>query len=92
MSNLPQETRDQLEEEQRLGNRAQKAYVDFIEPFIAGKRIALCQNFFDAKIDQLEEMLEAKRLNMILDSMENEVLSVINTGKMASQQLNPTSE
>lgn len=95
MSNPHSEALDKLDDEIRLGGKAQRAYDEYILPFIVAKRQALFLNFCDAKNSDITTMQEAKRMNSVLDSLENQIMTDIDTGKMAIVQkknLNPTEE
>lgn len=78
---------EQFEKERDLGMKAEKAYNDFISAFIANKRKALFQNFCDISIINTESLMETKRLMTVLDSLEDEILNIITTGKLASRSL-----
>lgn len=78
---------EQFEKERELGNKAEKAYNDFISAFVANKRKALFQNFCDISIEHTEALLESKRLLAVVDNLEDEILNIIQTGKLASKSL-----
>ena len=82
MSNPPD---DRIEEELQFGRVAQKAYDTFIKGFIAKKRDTLYDNFLSAGIDQVAELQEVKRIMSVLDTMEDDIMTIINTGKMATK-------
>ena len=76
-----------LKQEDYLGTKAETAYNTFIKSFIIGKRQDLFNNFCDASISDTEVLLEAKRLVKVLDQLESEILTVIETGKLARTTL-----
>lgn len=78
---------DRLRDEVDKGNKAAHAMNNFIAPYIASKRITLYENFCIASISDPEVLLEIKRMHSILDDIEDEINSVINTGKMATKSL-----
>lgn len=82
MSNPPD---DRIVEEIHFGQVAQRANDTFIKAFIAKKRETLYENFLIAKIDQIEELQEVKRIMSVLDAMEDDIETIINTGKMATK-------
>ena len=81
-----------LEQESAIGSKAELAYNGFLKPFIMKKRQDLFNNFCDASISDVEVLLEAKRLVKVIDQMEEEVLIVIETGKLARISLGEQDE
>tara|TARA_R110000803_G_scaffold98227_1_gene166376 strand:- start:107 stop:388 length:282 start_codon:yes stop_codon:yes gene_type:complete len=75
---------EQLQNEQMLGNSAQHAYDDFIREFCEAKREALFDSFRQLPLTAELEMMEVKRMLAAVDTLEGDILTVINTGKMAS--------
>jgi hypothetical protein len=78
---------DKYKEEQEFGRKASLAYNSFIAPFIASKRKILFDNFCNISIANTEALLETKRLITVIDDLETEIMTVIETGKLASQSL-----
>lgn len=78
---------DKLRDEIDKGNKASHAMNNFIAPYLATKRITLYENFCNASLDNSEVLFEIKRMNSLLDDIEDEIISVINTGKMATKEL-----
>ena len=78
---------NQLDNEVTLGHKARIAYDSFIKPFVLSKRQDLFNNFCDIPMDQTELILETKRLIKVIDQLEEEILAVINTGKLAAKTL-----
>lgn len=78
---------EKLELEVELGQKAQRSYNDFIKDFVENKRKDLFQFFCEISVSEPEKLLEVKRLYMVLESLETEVLTIINTGKMAAKIL-----
>ena len=82
------EQEEKLQNEQLLGNRARIAYDQFIHQFIEEKRMSLFMAFSNLPLSDTENLMEVKRMLYAIDSLETEILSVIDTGKMASMSLN----
>lgn len=78
----------QLNQEIENGKKASKAYNIFLEKFIDDKRAQLYQAFRDTSLEDVNKLTEIKRLDLALASIENEVFSVIETGRLASISLN----
>ena len=78
---------DILKKEQTNGRQAQAAYEGYIKPFITQRATELHEAFVDCPITEVDTILEIKRTLHILDSLNKDVQTVINTGKMASQEL-----
>jgi len=74
---------DQLEREQTNGNKASKAYENWVQPFIKAKKELLFQAFNDLPITATADLSEVKRMMQTLDAFENEMKQFIDTGKMA---------
>lgn len=82
---------DKYREEISLGIRAEAAYNTFIKQFIESKKVALYENFCSANpIDDIDCLLETRRLYATIVSLENEILSTIQTGKLAAKSLEDT--
>jgi len=79
---------DQLEQEQTVGRRAENAYGLFIEAFVGEKKKQLLSAFAECSISEVDTILEIKRTIYVLDTLETEIKTIIQTGKMASQSLN----
>ena len=78
----------QLEQEQVVGRRAENAYGLFIEAFITNKKAQLLESFTGCNISDVDIILEIKRTIYVLDILNAEIKTIIQTGKMASQSLN----
>lgn len=85
MTSNPQS--DKLQDEIHFGEIAKRAHDSFIKPFIEGKRITLFTNFCSASMENPAVLMEIKRMMIVLDDLEAEVETVINTGKMAAFSL-----
>lgn len=85
---LTEEQTDKLSIEQLLGGKAQKHYDEFIQNFCEQKRLSLFQSFSDLPLTDTENLMEIKRMLYAIDTLENEIMNVIETGKMASITLN----
>ena len=90
--NLTDEQKEQLFNEQIKGNNAQKAYNDFIKPFVEAKRKQLFEVFASLGLTESENLMEVKRMLYAIDTLDAEIRSMINTGQMASQTLNSNEE
>jgi hypothetical protein len=85
---LPEEQLEQLTNEQLAGGRAQHAYNEFIKDFCEKKRKILFQNFADLALTDEANIMEVKRMLFAVDTLEADIMTVIETGKMASITLN----
>ena len=88
MSTVIPEEKEKLHNEQLLGNRAQIAYDQFIHQFIEDKRMSLFMAFSNLALSDTENLMEVKRMLFAIDALDTEILTVIDTGKMASMSLN----
>lgn len=79
---------ERLSDEVDLANRAEIAYRSFILPFIKDKKDQLFDAFESASISDTESLKEIKLMSLALSALEAEILSVIDTGKLASEALN----
>jgi len=79
---------NQLEQEQIIGRRAENAYNLFIKAFVEQKKNQLIESFLECPISNVDLILEIKRTMYVLDNLNMEVNSIIQTGKMASRSLN----
>lgn len=79
---------EKLNEEVDLANRAEHAYTLFIKPFIQRKKDQLFEAFEATAISDTESLKEIKLMSVALSALDSEILSVIDTGKMASLSLN----
>ncbi len=78
---------DKLKNEQLRGSRAEHAYEEFIRPFIEEKQQILFAAFNDLPMTAEKELMEVKRMLYAVNSLDDEIVSIINTGKMASKLL-----
>lgn len=88
MSSISTDQEEKLQNEQLLGNRAQIAYDQFIKSFVDEKRAILFDSFRALPLTEEESLMEVKRMLYAIDALETEILTVIDTGKMASMSLN----
>jgi len=79
--------RDMLENESNIGRKASSAYENFIGPFMEKKRLDLFSVFQDLSISNIELLSETKRQLTVLNTLDDEIRTIIETGKLASQQL-----
>lgn len=86
--NLTEEQREQLSLEQLRGGKAQRAYDDFIGPFIQEKKLVLFNSFCELPLSETDRLMEVKRMMFAIETLESEINTVIETGKLASITLN----
>lgn len=84
---MNEDTRSHLSNEVSLGRKAEVAYEGFIKPFIMSKRKDLFNNFCDTSMMDVDVILESKRLVKVIDQLEEEILTLITTGKLAEKSL-----
>jgi len=82
-----EQTISQLEREVAESSNAEKAYTSYIRPFIDEKRKVLFEAFMTISVEEPNKLMEIKRQQMVLEALNSEVVSKINTGKLARQQL-----
>jgi len=82
------EQKEQLENEQVIGTRANNAYEAYIKDFCEQKRMALFMAFSNLPLTAESEIMETKRMLYAIDTLENDIVSQIDTGKLASKSLN----
>ncbi len=85
---LTEEQTDKLSIEQLLGGKAKKSYDEFIQEFCEGKRLSLFDAFRNLSLTDTENLMEVKRMLYAVDALESDILTVIETGKLASITLN----
>lgn len=78
---------DKLKLEQLQGSRAEHAYEEFIKPFVDQKLELLFQAFNDLPLTAQEDLMEVKRMLYAVNALDDEIKSIITTGKMASKLL-----
>ena len=88
MSAVLTEQEERLQNEQLIGNKAQHAYDQFIKEFCETKRQILFDNFRTLPLTAEVEMMEVKRMLAAVDTLEDDILTVITTGKLATKTLN----
>lgn len=81
------EEHEKLREEQAKGSDAKRTFNKFIKPFIDEKRLVLFEAFQEISIQDVDKLLETKRQLMVVNALETEMQSIINTGKMAAKTL-----
>ncbi len=87
MRKITPEEREQFENEQVLGKKAQQIYDTYIQEFCTKKRTVLFMSFQELPLTAEKEMMEVKRMLYAIDTLEAEIIGQIETGKMASQVL-----
>ena len=80
----PEDQQEQLDNEIRLAGKAKSAYKEFIEDFVEQKRFSLFAAFRELPLTADKELMEIKRMLFAVDQLESEILTVMNTGKMAA--------
>lgn len=83
----PEQEKDQLENERFTGNKASQSYNQFIRGFVEDKRKVLFEAFRDLPLTADVEIMEVKRMLYAVDTLEQDLLNIIDTGKMASKTL-----
>ena len=78
---------EQLQNEQMLGNSAQHAYDTFIKDFCQRKRELLFESFRALPLSAELEIAEVKRMLAAVDTLDDEIKTVIETGKLATTAL-----
>lgn len=79
---------NQLNDEITTGRNAQRAYDSFIKSFVLDKRAVLFTAFQDVSIVEAEALQEIKRQLIVLETLDQEILTIIETGDLAKKQLN----
>lgn len=87
MRQITAEEREQFELEQSKGRKAQTVYDGYVKNFCQLKRESLFMAFSELPLTAEKELMEVKRMLYAIDTLETEIVSQINTGKMASQIL-----
>jgi len=87
MSAVLTELEERLQEEQRLGNAAQHAYDNFIKGFVQEKQQLLFEAFEALPLTAELEMMEVKRMLTAVGTLNDEIKTIIATGKMASEMI-----
>jgi len=82
----PDETH-QLTQEQMRGDRAKRAYDEFIRPFVEEKMKVFFEAFGTCEPDDVKRLSEIRRMSMAVQALDDEIKSFITTGQMARIQL-----
>lgn len=85
---MKQEQQEQLENEQIKGSAAEHSYAQFIKGFVDDKRTSLFEAFRILPLSAEAEIMEVKRMLFAVDTLEQEIITVIQTGQMAGKTLN----
>ena len=80
------EQQARLQSEVDLGHRAQHAFDLYLEDFIKRLEQELYDSFLTSSLD-VEQLVHVKQLSMVLEALKKRVLSDIDGGKVALQQL-----
>jgi len=81
------EQKEQLENEQIKGSAAERVYNAYIKDFCEQKRMSLFMAFSNLPLTAEDQIMETKRMLYAIDTLESEIVSEIDTGKMASKAL-----
>jgi hypothetical protein len=81
------EQKAQLENEVALATRAKGAYDTFIREFIGDRRVILFEAFQDLGTSDTKGLMEVKRMLYTLETLENDIKTIIDTGRMASKTI-----
>lgn len=84
---MSKELNDKFDQEITIGNQAKNAYEHFFKPFIDRKRDLIHRAFEELSPTDIDSLVELKRHSLALALLEDEMLSYIQTGKMAELQL-----
>jgi hypothetical protein len=74
---------DKLEKEVVTGSAALYAYETFIKDFISARTEMLFSIFKELNVQDVESLQETKRMLVVLNSLESDIKSIIETGHMA---------
>jgi hypothetical protein len=77
----------QLANEVALARTARVAYDTFIKEFIGDRRVILFEAFQDLGTSDTEGLMEVKRMLYTLETLENDIKTIIDTGRMASKTI-----
>jgi hypothetical protein len=79
--------REQLEKEQAIGKKAASVHKSYIKDFCQLKRESLFMAFSELPLTAELEIMEVKRMLFAVDTLEADIISQIDTGRMASKTL-----
>lgn len=92
MPQLDIEQIEKLNKEQDRGRKANAAYKSFIKPYFDEKEKVLFEAFKNISISSEDELMAVKRMLYAVNNLHDEILSIINTGKMADETLSKIEE
>jgi hypothetical protein len=75
-----------IDEQVDLGNRAGRAYITYFKAYADDRYEGLYERFKET--DDLEEMLAIKAELKAIKTVESDLLTAIDTGRLAQLQLN----
>lgn len=78
---------DKFNEEVKLGAKAANLHKSFLKEFCENKRVLLFDAFLDAEIRDTEALVTIKLQLNALNSMEQEIIDIIQTGNLAHKTL-----
>lgn len=79
--------RQAREEELAKGHRAERAYQEFVAPFIKEKKQIFYEAFNSTEPDDTNRLSQIRRMVMTLDTLDQEMKAYMTTGQMARIQL-----
>lgn len=79
--------RELYEKEVSDGLKARRAYESFIKGYVEDKMVSLFESFCEGSTVDINVLQECKRLVLVLKDMEQQVLTIIQTGELASKTL-----
>ena len=78
---------DRLRSEETKGHNAEKAYEQFIGPFVIEKRLVLFEAFKEISVENEKALMECKRQLLAIESLNDDITTIIDTGKMARKSI-----
>jgi len=84
---MDKDTEQHYKNEIARAQHAQKSYDNFIKPFIHERREVMFDAFQTASVTDQNGIMEIKRQLMVVNALENEILEIIATGKLAAKSL-----
>ena len=74
---------EQLLDEISLGDRARHAYESYVKEYIEQVNLNLFNEFSSSSVENIDRVLEIKRLQSAVKGLETSILQDIETGKLA---------
>lgn len=76
-----------LKEELAKAYRAQRAYEEFIAPFVSARKEAIWDAFDSTDPSDTMRLAELRRMSIIVSALDEDIKSFMTTGQMAKMQL-----